>query len=225
MQEQSPQSPLQTLHQIRGIMERSGRFLSLSGWSGIWAGATALAAAAIAHRWIAATRLGYFSAGQFRRVLTDEDSGGAADYWATVGKFVVLALATMVVALAGGLFFTVRKAKRDGAAVWGTASRQLLFQGALPLLVGGVFALSLLYYGQDFLIAPVCLAFYGLALVNASRHTLGEIRYLGYLEILLSFLSLARPGAGLLFWAIGFGALHILYGAFMWNKYDRRTAA
>lgn len=225
MQDQPSQSPLQTLHQIRGIMERSGRFLSLSGWSGIWAGATALAAAAIAHRWIAAARLGYFSTGYLRRVLVDEDSGAAAGYWATVGRFVALAGATLAVALAGGLFFTMRKARKDGATIWGPASRQMLVQGALPLLVGGIFALSMLYYGQDYLIAPVCLAFYGLALVNASRHTLGEIRYLGYLEIGLGVVSLALPCYGLLFWTAGFGVLHILYGALMWNKYDRRATA
>ncbi len=222
MNQPRPQDSLQTLREIRGIMERSGRFLSLSGWSGVWAGLTAVAAAAIANRWIEEAGLGYFATGQLRRMATEEYAGTAADRELTL-RFVLLALATLAVAVAGGLLFTLRKAKKEGLPVWNSASKQMIVQGALPLAVGGAFAASFLYYGQDIFIAPTCLAFYGLALVSASRHTLGEIRYLGYMEIVLAVISLIIPGRGLLLWAIGFGALHIFYGILMWNKYERRA--
>jgi hypothetical protein len=71
------------------------------------------------------------------------------------------------------------------------------------------------------LIAPGCLIFYGLALVNGSKYTLGEIRYLGYGQIILGILNCFAVGYGLYFWAMGFGVLHILYGIIMWQKYER----
>ena len=43
---------LETLQDIKKIMERSSRFLSLSGLSGIAAGICALAGSVIAYKWI-----------------------------------------------------------------------------------------------------------------------------------------------------------------------------
>jgi uncharacterized membrane protein HdeD (DUF308 family) len=72
------------------------------------------------------------------------------------------------------------------------------------------------------LVAPGCLIFYGLGLINASKYTLDEIRYLGYLQIILGIINLWFVGYGLYFWAMGFGAMHILYGVYMWMKYERK---
>jgi hypothetical protein len=90
------------------------------------------------------------------------------------------------------------------------------------MLIGGIFVLGFMRYGHAVYIAPACLVFYGLALVHGSRHTLTDIRYLGYLEITLGLICLFVPGWGLYFWAAGFGLLHILYGIIMWNKYDKK---
>jgi len=70
-------------------------------------------------------------------------------------------------------------------------------------------------------IAPGCLIFYGLALVNGSKYTLGEVKWLGYGQILLGIINLWWVGNGLYFWALGFGVLHIVYGTLMWWKYER----
>jgi hypothetical protein len=95
----------------------------------------------------------------------------------------------------------------------------------IPLMAGGLFCLAFLMRGDDFYVGPACLAFYGLALVNGGKYTLGEIRYLGYAELLLGCICLFFPGYGLYFWAAGFGVMHILYGIIMWNKYDKHAAA
>jgi hypothetical protein len=63
--------------------------------------------------------------------------------------------------------------------------------------------------------------FYGLALVNASKYTLTDIRYLGITEIILGILNIFFLRRGLYFWALGFGVLHIIYGLVMWWKYER----
>ena len=71
-------------------------------------------------------------------------------------------------------------------------------------------------------IAGGSLIVYGLALINGSKYTLGEIRYLGYAELITGIISLWLPEYGLYFWAFGFGLLHIIYGFTMWWKYDYR---
>lgn len=199
-------------------MERSARFLSLSGWSGIWAGMTGLAGAYIAHIWLRALPDSYYNT--FREapasISTDE-------YNAIVTKFIILALAVFIIALAGGYYFTWLKAKKQGVALWNAASRKMLFHIAVPIAVGGLFALHFLIHQHEAYIAPICLAFYGLALINGSKYTLSDIHYLGLLEIALAGICLFMPGYGLTFWAVGFGALHILYGIIVWNKYDKRS--
>jgi len=91
----------------------------------------------------------------------------------------------------------------------------------IPLVAGGLFVGGLLYHNEWRLVAPACLVFYGLALVNASKYTLTDIRYLGLLEIVLGLVNLYYADYGLYYWAIGFGLLHIIYGLIMWWKYDK----
>jgi len=91
----------------------------------------------------------------------------------------------------------------------------------IPLITGGLFALILLYRNDSTLLASVTLIFYGLALVNAGKYTLGEIQYLGVFEIVLGLLAGIFTCWGLLFWAIGFGILHIVYGLVMYYRYER----
>jgi hypothetical protein len=202
MQTAEKDESLKTLREIHSIMDRSARFISLSGWSGVWAGCVALVGAYIAHDWLIIQQHQYISDAQF----------------------VLLALAVLVVALIGGYFFTARKAKKNGHTIWNSASRQLLMNMAIPLTAGGIFSFALLLNGDVQYIAPAFLSFYGLALVFGGRFTLSEIRYLGYLELILGAANLFFPGYGLYFWIVGFGFLHILYGIFMWNKYDNRRA-
>ena len=202
---------LNDLRDIRGIMERSTRFLSLSGWSGIWAGCTALLSACLVWK---LDLVYYFH----REVLPLGISS-------TVVHLFLLGLVTFGVAFAGAFYFTWRKAHAAGQRVWTPSSRALMRQVAVPMLAGGAFCLACLYYGYPIFITPSCLIFYGLALVSGSKYTLGEIRWLGYLEVLLGGIALFVPNYGLGFMAAGFGLLHILYGIIMWNKYDKRQAA
>ena len=200
---------VETLQHIRSIMERSSRFISLSGWSGIWAGATALVGSFIAYGWL--DGIGYTS-----RTYTYSETN--------ITKFIVLAIALIIVAVLGGIYFTWRRVKRNNEVFWNGASRKLVVQMAIPLLAGGVFSLGFLYHDSPIYIPSMFLVFYGLALINASKYTVSDIRQLGLLEVLLGCICLFVPGYGLLFWTIGFGVLHILYGIFMWNKYDKKEA-
>ena len=209
MTSQTPtEQSLETLQDIKRMMERSSRFISLSGLSGVSAGICALIGAWIAHGWILAA---YQQPPSFDAPLRET----------LLTRMIVLALGVLVAALATSTFFTWRKARRSQLPIWDHASKRLAVNMAIPLAAGGFFVFGLLDHSGWPYVAPSCLVFYGLALVNASKYTLTDIRYLGILEIVLGCVNMYYPHQGLYFWAAGFGALHIVYGLIMWWKYER----
>lgn len=209
------QAQLQTLQDIRSLMERSSRFISLSGLSGVVAGTWALVGAGVAYWYLGMTP---FGAERFYYYDAIGQSRWGMSYTAF---FLLDAGLVLVLALSSGIYFTTRRAKQKGQRIWGPLSRRLLLNLAIPLAAGGVFCLALLYNGYLALVAPATLIFYGLSLVNASRDTLPDIRHLGLMEVGLGLLSCFMLGHGLTFWAIGFGLLHIGYGIYMYLKYER----
>ena len=132
-----------------------------------------------------------------------------------------VAIGVLILALGTGIFFTTRKAKKHGLKIWDSTSKRLLINLLIPLATGGIICLILLDKHYYALVAPATLVFYGLSLVNASHHTYRDIRYLGLTQIVLGLVAFMYIGYGLLFWAIGFGVLHILYGTLMYFKYER----
>ena len=213
MQPENKDTSLEALNEIRSIMDRSARFISLSGWSGIWAGSTALVGAFLAYRMLHS----------LDPDIKDSYLLGALDPLdSRLIYFLYLAVIVFIVSLAGGLFFTVRKAKRNGIIVWNHASRQLLLHLFFPIIAGGFFCVYFFMDGFYVFVSPACLVFYGLALISASKFTLSDIRYLGMIEVALGCANLFFPWYSFYFWAAGFGVLHILYGIFMWNKYDKK---
>ena len=206
---------LETLSEIRSLMERSSRFISLSGLSGISAGLFALLGAAMAYVYLGITP---FDSKHLYYVTAQSAEKWGMDY---VTFFFLDGGLVALAAFTSAIFFTVRKAKRKGQKIWDALTQRLLINVMIPLTAGGIFCLALLYHGYVGLIAPATLVFYGLALVNGSKYTLADVRFLGISEIILGLISLFYLGYGLEFWALGFGVLHILYGAIMYNKYER----
>lgn len=208
---------LQTLTEIRSLMERSSKFLSLSGLSGVSAGVIALAGAVVVYM---RRQTGWFNAISDSRLTLSPNSDPSA-----IKQFLVtVAVVVLVTALLSGIYFTIRKARRQGQSVWNQASQRLLWAMAVPLAAGGGFCLALLYYNLIWLTFPATLIFYGLALLNGSKYTLRDVESLAYCEIGLGLLSLFWPGYNLLTWAVGFGVLHIVYGLAMYYKYERTTS-
>lgn len=211
----TPQQHLETLGEIRNMMERSSRFISLSGLSGVMAGIFALAGVSMVYLYLDMTpfeqkRLYYQAAAQSTK--------WGMDY---ITFFLLIGAIVLAGALSFGMFFTIKKARKKGQQVWDSVTKRLLLNLAVPLVAGGIFCLGMMYHGVNGFIAPATLVFYGLSLVNASKYTLNDIRYLGYSEIILGLIALFNIGFGLEFWAIGFGFLHIVYGTVMYLKYER----
>ncbi len=207
---------LEALQDIKRMMEKSSRFVSLSGLSGIAAGICALVASYFAGIVI------YNNTGSSQLRDAYNPQSGIATIKDFMGsKLLTIACITLFVALSVAFLFTYLRSKKHNIPMWGSTAKRLMFNLCVPLLVGGIYILKLIQQGCFGLIAPGCLIFYGLALVNASKYTLNEIRYLGYCQLILGVINLYFVGYGLYFWAIGFGVLHIAYGFYMWNKYKK----
>jgi len=197
------------LASIRTMMEKSVKFLSLSGLSGVLAGTYALLGS------IAVYFILYYpySPFDFQFYYVNERS--------TVYKLILVAAIVLILSLVTGYLLSVRKAKRFGMPIWNFTSKQLLIDLAIPLVAGGLLIVILLAQGYYSIVAPACLVFYGLALIQGSRSTYVEVKYLGLTEIGLGLACAIFLGFGLIFWALGFGVMHIVYGAVMYFRYDR----
>ena len=197
------------LASIRTMMERSAKFLSLSGLSGVLAGIYALIGASAAYYMV------QYPASPFDYRIYSIREGS------TILVLIFIAVVVLAASISTGLWLSNKKAKKSGLSLWTPTTRRLIINISIPLVTGGIFILVMLYTGHFGLAAPASLIFYGLALIQGSANTYDEIRYLGFSEIILGLISAIYPGYGLIFWALGFGVLHIVYGAIMYNKYDK----
>jgi len=190
---------------IRDMMEKSSKFLSLSGLSGIFAGFFAICGAAFAYFYL----------------LKDP---AATDYTYRQEVLILLAdaLIVLLLSIGFGVFFSWKKSKKNNQLFFNSVTWRAIYNLTIPLIAGGFFSFLLLWRGDIGLVAASTLLFYGLALINVSKYTFEEIHYLGIIEIVLGLIAAAFSRYGVVFWTIGFGFCHILYGLIMYNKYDRK---
>jgi hypothetical protein len=201
---------LQDIEEIRSLMEKSSKFISLSGWAGIFAGIFALMGS-----YIALTHL------DFNPQSLSVDPESNTFQQTQIFSVVQLALLVFLLAISFALFFTHRRAKRKDELLWTPTAKRLVMNMAVPLLTGGILILLFISKGFIGFVAPFSLLFYGLALFNISKFTFDEVKILGLIEILLGLISVYKVSLGLLFWAIGFGVVHIVYGIYVYFKYER----
>jgi predicted lysophospholipase L1 biosynthesis ABC-type transport system permease subunit len=205
---------LEALRDIRSMMERSTRFLSLSGLSGIWAGCCALAGIAAMYIWL---RVPAYASSYLQSIIGHQNWGLSYR-----GAFLAIGLATFFIAMLGVYFFNARRARLNGHVLWDAPARRMLIAMMIPMAAGGIFCLALTRYDLVGLIAPTTLVFYGLSLVHIDKFTIGHVRILGLALLALGSIGLFRPEFGLHLWAIGFGLFHILYGAWIYLTLERK---
>lgn len=207
---------LENLKEIKSLMEQSSRFISLSGLTGVFAGIYALLGALVVYL--------YFG-NQFYtpRFLHNLIHRNGLPRWEMMDFFFVVAAIIFFLTLGTGILLSYRKSKKSDQPLWNGAVRRMLINLFLPLGAGGAFCIALLLHGAIYLVAPAVLVFYGLSLLNAGKYTYSEIKLLGVTEIILGLIAAYVPGYGLIFWSIGFGLLHILYGIIMYLKYEKST--
>ncbi|MCU4173709.1 hypothetical protein [Carboxylicivirga sp. N1Y90] len=207
------EASIQDIKAIRKMMEDSSKFLSLSGLSGVAAGVVAIIGAALAYWFVLDGGTNTY----------DEYMNGLKNADTNQIRFGLMLLAAVVFVLAVSLawLFSWRKSRKSSLPFWTASTRKVAWNLCFVLFIGGVFSLILIYHENIRLVASVMLIFYGLALLMASRYTLRDIQYLGYTEIGLGLLAGVFLNYGLVFWTLGFGVFHIVYGVSMYLKYDR----
>lgn len=202
---------LEAIQDIRQMMKKSTRFLSLSGLSGVFAGIFALAGAVVGYLYLNSIYENWVK-GNLEVLNRNE----------IYMNFILIAAVVLVLSISTAYFFSNRKAKRAGQSLFDHTAIRVLINLAIPLVAGGVFCIALLFHGAIVYIAPAMLLFYGLGLINASKYTYDDIRYFGLCEVVLGLINAFNLGNGLLYWALGFGVLHIVYGTVMWFKYEKK---
>lgn len=206
---------LEAIQDIRMMMKKSTRFLSLSGLSGVFAGIYALIGAYLASDYISSHMSDY------RYDFSSDRNSSIAERSPFYMSLVALAAIVLICSIATAIYFSNRRAKRMGQKLFDHTAIRVLINLCIPLVTGGIFCLALLFHGTICYISPAMLLFYGLALINASKYTYDDIRYLGLCQVVLGLINAFNLGNGLLYWALGFGVLHIVYGTAMWFKYER----
>ncbi|MBQ1408707.1 MAG: hypothetical protein IIY87_03000 [Bacteroidales bacterium] len=192
---------LRDIKDIRSMMERSSRFLSISGW-----GVAAVGIIAIVAAWIA------------YKVFSDGTLFGYTHYlWAYKTKVAVVGSLILVVFCGMIVFFSsVIMARRRGVKfVFDKTMRRTVLNFSIPLLAGGILCLALVLEGHYGLTSSIMLIFYGLALINCHHFSHPVLGTLGYLELLLGLVDCFTVTHALLLWAVGFGLLHLIFGIYL----------
>ncbi|GMQ30869.1 hypothetical protein [Algoriphagus confluentis] len=197
------------LAEIKAMMERSTRFLSLSGLSGVLAGIYALIGIGMVAYWIYGSETGLFEG---MEILTTRE---------ILHRTLTTAGLVLTIALVSAYFLSQKKSQKNATKLWTASSRRFFATLFVPVVTGGLFSFALVHEEFYHLIPAATLLFYGLGLISASQFTLNEIKNLGYGQVILGLIAAFFPVWGLICWALGFGALHVIYGAMMYYKYDR----
>ncbi len=203
---------LEDLSEIRLMMERASKFISLSGLSGVMAGVFAIIGAAIAFWYLNV----FLPEAQTPFLIKELSLKYDSVIFLLLLAFIIFSLAFI-----SGIFFTTRHSRKKNLPLWDYSSKKVLINLFIPLFPGTLFVLYLIFNEFYLLIIPSSLIFYGLSLINAGHFTYSDIKYLGYIEIFLGLISLVFSHWGLIIWTIGFGAMHIVYGVLMFYKYEK----
>lgn len=193
---------LESVFEIKELMEKSSKFISISGIAAILAGIYALVGAYIATQVI--TQDTYLSA--------------------ILSSMAIIASSVLAAAAVTAGILSYYKSKKTGQKFFSRLTYRALWNFSLPMLAGGVVCVSILMRGYYDIMASVMLLFYGLALVNTSKFTYSSVAWLGYAFICLGTVDSFWTGHSLLFWAIGFGGFHILYGILFYLHYERKKS-
>jgi len=198
---------IQDISEIRLMMERSSKFLSLSGWAGAMAGIYAL--------------IGFYIVNfilDFNPTLILYDT---IDPFPNINYVFVSAILVLVLAVATAVYLSYKRAVKIGESIWNSTSKRLLTDMGIPLAVGGILILIFISKNLIGLIIPFTLLFYGLALYNTSKFTYNEVKYLGIIQMMLGIIALYFIEYSIYLWAFGFGIVHIIYGSYLHFRYER----
>jgi hypothetical protein len=200
---------IQSVNEIKELMERSSKFVSLSGLTGILIGVYAFIGAWLVN---SLTGIPFVNNPGSHRLLSFSDT-----------RIITIVIAGCVIAasLISTFLISYYKSIKAKQKLLNKLIYRLIWNFGLPLFVGGVFCIALLYNRNYGLTSTVMLLFYGFALVNVSKYTFSNVGWLGYAFLSLGLVDAFFEGNALLFWTIGFGGFHIIYGVLFYFLYEK----
>lgn len=175
---------------IREAMERAGSFTAVPGWGGVVMGLTGLAAAIIA-------------SGQ-----------------STPRAWLLTWLAAAVLAVATGMIAMLLKSRDAGLPLFSRPARQFAFSYSPAILAGALITSALVRGGMYSLLPGVWLLLYGAAAISGGTFSVRIVPLMGILFLFLGAIALfTPPSVGDICLGIGFGVLHIIFGAIIARRY------
>jgi hypothetical protein len=167
-------------------MERSSTFTAIPGAGGLVTGAIGLAAAYVAAR------------------------QPSADRW------LVTWLAAAPLAMSAELAAMVRKARRAGMPITGTVARRFALGMAAPLVAGAALTYELWAVRSFTVMPPAWLLLYGAGVITSGMFSVPVVRALGACFMAAGLGAvLTPPDWGNVWLGVGFGGLHIGFGAYI----------
>ena len=181
---------IDNLRYIRETMERSTSFTAVPGFGGMLMGATAVAAAYIAHQQV------------FLR------------------NWLVVWLTEAALAAAIGLLAMWQKSKAANQSLVSMPARKFAFGFTPALVCGVIATLGLWRYEHYEVMVPMWMIIYGSAVVTGGAFSVKAVPVMGWMFIGLGALAFAMPaGYGNIFMAASFGVLHMIFGAIIARNY------
>jgi hypothetical protein len=186
----TPADPIEQLRFIRQTMESAGSFTAVPGWGQVIIGITALGAA-----WLAAQQ-------------------------ADPTSWIQIWLAEAVVALAIAVWSILEKAKRANQSLDSGPARKVALSLAPPIFAGGVLTWVLFQSGLTSAIPAMWLMLYGTGVMAAGAFSVSVVPVMGLCVFALGALAVITPASWHNFeMAIGFGALHIIFGGIIARRH------
>ena len=181
---------IDNLRYIRETMERAGSFTAVPGWGGVTMGITAVAAAVVAGWQI------------------------SPDRWLATW------LMEGAVAIAIGVIAMQQKARAAGLQMWSAPARKFVFSFVPPMFAGAVLTFALWRAGLMHLIPGTWLLLYGTGVITGGAFSVRVVPIMGGGFLALGAAALVSPAALSNLWlGLGFGGLHIVFGAMIARKY------
>lgn len=181
---------MDNLRYIRETMERATPFTGISGRGEIAIGATALAACLIAAQ------------------------------QQTFNSWLAIWLAEGVISLLIAGWSMDRKARAAEVPLFSGSGRKAVFSLAPPVIAGGLLTIVLVRAGLTDLVPGVWLLLYGTGVITGGMFSVRAVPAMGLCFMVLGAVALFSPPAfANWFMAVGFGGLHLLFGAIIVRKY------
>jgi hypothetical protein len=124
-----------------------------------------------------------------------------------------------VLSVGATVISTGAKARIFEIPLWSGVLRKIVWVMAPALSAGAVLTYALALEGDHHLLAGTWLALYGAGVAAGGVFSVRALRTMGLLFLALGIAALLAPGWGLWLLALGFGGLHLAFGAYLVHRH------